>query len=84
MYRLSIACPVPVEKAKLLQGKSVLAAIVVSLRNPEIFSGYPRIEDATVASPQGQYYESIGIPAKFKRYLCFVQETGEVLYMLGS
>lgn len=29
-YRLPITCPVPVEKAKSLQGKHVLAAIVVS------------------------------------------------------
>lgn len=80
-YRLPISCSVPVEKAKTLQGKHVLAAIVVRLRKPEIISGHSRFEDATVASPQAKYYESVGIPATFKGYLCFVQETGEILHV---
>lgn len=80
-YRLPISCPVPVEKARNLQGKHVLSAIVVRLRRPEIISGYSRFEDATVASPQAKHYESVGIPTNFKGSLCFVQETGEILHV---
>lgn len=80
-YRLPSACPVPIEKAKALQGKHVLAAIVISLRKPEILSGDSRLEDATVASPKTKYFESIGIPASFEKSLCFVQETGEILHV---
>lgn len=81
VYRLPIACPVPVEKARALQGKHVLAAIVVRLRKAEILSGHSRVERATVASPQAKVYESVGIPAIFKSSLCFVQETGEILHV---
>lgn len=80
-YRLPITCPVPVEKARILQGKHVLSAIVVRLRKAEFITGHSRFEDATVASPQAKYYESVGIPANFKGSLCFVQETGEVLHV---
>lgn len=80
-YRLPVTCPVPIEKARTLQGKHVLSAIVVRLRKPEIISGHSRFEDATVASPQAKYYESVGIPAIFKGSLCFVQETGEILHV---
>lgn len=81
IYTLPITCPVPIEKAKTLQGKHVLSAIVVRLRKPEIISGHPRVEDATVASPQGVYYETVGIPAKFKGVFCFVQDSGEILHI---
>lgn len=80
-YRLPSTCPVPIEKARTLQGKHVVSAIVVRLRKPEVISGQSRFEDATVASPQAKHYESIGIPATFKGSLCFIQETGEVLHV---
>lgn len=80
-YRLPINCPVSIENAKTLQGKHVLWAIVVTLRQPEIIVGHSRFEDATVTSPKAKYYESVGIPATFKGSVCFVQETGVLLHV---
>jgi hypothetical protein len=80
-YRLPLDCPVPIEKAKALQGRHVIAAIVVGLHKPEVLSGDSRYEEATVASPHAKAFDPVGIPASLEMSLCFVQETGEILHV---
>lgn len=77
--RLPVRCPVPMERAKTLG--PVGAAYAIKVTKPELISGSSQIEAATVASPQDNYFETYGIPAKLIKSVCFAKQTGEILHI---
>lgn len=77
--RLPGACPMPVEEAKAKAGR-VTVAYGVRLRKAELISGSSRIEQATVSSPHGEYFETLGLPVELAYLVCLDARTDEVLY----
>lgn len=80
-HQIPVMCRVPIAQARRYSGKTIKAAIVVSLSGAKELSGIGRTEDPTVSSPHQKYFDSVGIPANLKYSLCFVQETGEILHI---
>ena len=78
---LNIDCQVPLQRAKELDGKKILGALVVSIREPRVVSMGNRHSSATISAPFERHFEDVGIPVEIKKTVCFVEETKEVLHV---